>query len=323
MISLLIPRPELAPVPRMELRLASLDIVDGGGASGGTSSTLDGGGPATTGEESDGGSPALNIVTIPDGTDRVTVLRTVDGITHKVQGAVDRAYSGSLSVLDYAAPPNASSTYEIDCYGGDVSLGRVNAGSTFLPWVGRAGDVIVQNPFNPNLNAVVRNMAGSWQQISRDAPGDAVWSEGESLPTLVGFGPQRGVDALAVDFEAADRATAAKVWATLGTKESPQLRVWLIRSPNPGLMPKVFYGHVGPLAEMDRTVGRSKGARGGGVSRFRASLQETKQPAPALMVPSLRYSDLAAAFGTYSGIADALPRYQDWASAWEYAGAAG
>lgn len=324
MISVLIPHPELTPVPRVELRLTTVDVFDGGGASGAGSTSIDGGTPSSVGAPADGGATAQNTVTIPAGTERVTVWRVVDGIEHKVQGVVGRAYTGSLSILDWAAPPNASSSYLIECFAEDGrTLGRVSAGTTFLPWGGQPGEVIVQNPLNPNLFAVVRNMAGSWPQISRDAPGDDVWAENDALPSYVGFGPQRGVDALNVDFQAQDRATAAKVWATLGTPDAQQMRVWLIRSPNPGLMPKVFYGRVGPLTEVDRTVGRSKGEGGGGSSRFRAVLRETKQPAPALIVPTLRYSDLGAVFGTYSAIGAALPRYSEWSAAWEYAGASG
>ncbi|WP_323985883.1 hypothetical protein [Microbacterium plantarum] len=237
---------------------------------------------------------------------------------------MDRPYAGAASAMDFAAPPDATSSYECEFTSQGYPVGNVPLGTVFLPWSGPDKHVLIQNPLNPSLSALAKNMAGSWPEISRTAPGADVFVEADDLPVFVGGGPLTGIEALAVDFQVPDRQTAARVWATLGTKEQPQVPVWLVRSPNPGLMPRVFYGRVSSLQELDRTVGRSRGAGGGGSSRFRATLIETRQPTPGIIAPSLRYSDLAAALGgTYSGIADVLPRYSEWASAWEYSGAAG
>lgn len=315
MIASLIPRLDFSPVPRIEVRIGD-DIVGGG--------------------EGDGfpvddiftdvfpGEPTSSVtVTIPGGTDAVTVWRIVDGLSYKVQGVVRRSWTGSLGVVDHGAPPNADSAYELECFASGSSLGRIPLGTTFLGSSLGPSKIIIQQPFNPNLHAVMTNMAGSWPEIGYGFPGEGVEVEGEGLPSFVGFGPMR-TGTVEVDLEAEDRDTAKRLMAVFGTEQLPQIPVWLIRSPNPGLLPKVFYGRVVSLREIDITVGRSKGLGGGGVSRFRATLQQVKQPNPGVVVPALTYSDLVAALGaTYPSITSTLTRYSEWSTAWEYSGAAG
>lgn len=321
MIATLVARTDFAPVPRVEFRLDPLDVADGGSSSASGTGLISGGTPAGTGDEMDGGSASLVAVDVPAGTETVTLWRLDADRDRKIQGAVNRPLGSTVSILDYAAPPNASCSYEIEFENAAGPIGRAAVGTTFLPWNAPSEYVLIQNPLNPNLNALVKNMSGSWPSIQRSVPGVDIATEGEDLPIFVGAGPLSGIQDLAVDFLAETRETAGKVWATLGTRQNPQIKVWLIRSPNPGVLPAVFYGRVSAPQEIDETVSEATATR---VSRFRATLTETRQPAPALLAPSLRYSDLAAALGgTYTSIARALPRYSQWASAWEYAGAAG
>lgn len=323
MIASLVAHADFAPVPRVEIRLQEVGTLNGGTPAT-TGPVLSGGGAASTGDAISGGSAAQTTVVVPETADAFTLWRVDDDRRRKVQGVVGRPYVGEASALDFAAPPNATSSYEVEFTAQGTTVAIASLGSTFLPWTGPEKHVLIQNPLNPSLNALVKNMAGSWPEITRTAPGEDVQLEDDDLPVFVGAGPLSGIDALSVDFQVPDRESAQRVWATLGTKERRQVPVWIVRSPNPGLMPKVFYGRVSSLQEIDRTVGRSRGLGGGGSSRFRAALIETRQPTPGIIAPLLRYTDLAAAFGgEYTGIAEALPRYSDWASAWEYSGAAG
>lgn len=323
MIVSLTPLPDRSPVPRIEVRLDEIEVFDGGDSEGTGGGTFDGGDAGDTGPVAEGGTAALFSVEIPAGTESFTLWRTVGDYEEKVRGAVDRSYLGIVALLDQWAPPNVTSSYAIECFAGDSAIGRVQLGSVILPWVGDPDEVIIQNPVNPRLNAVVRNMAGSWPTVTTDASGEEVTPEGASLPILVGQGPRRGAEGVELDFEAIDRDTAARVRATLGTPNQPQLQVWQIRTPNPGLLPPVFYCHVRQLVEEDITVGISHGADGGGISRFRAMVNQIQAPIPGVAAPTLRYSDLAAVFPTYTALKAALPTYSGMASAWEYAGAAG
>lgn len=310
---------DFRPVPRVAVALAEVAVVDGGNAAGAGDAVLDGGGVAGGTGVADGGSASLTQVVVPDGTDNVTLWRRSEGRAFKVRGVVGRAYQGTLGVLDMEAPFGVASSYELECRSGEAPLGSVQLGRTELPPLeGPAWQTLIQQPLNPNLHAVVEEADTSGIDVNRSAAGVDVLPEAAGLPTVIGFGPRRGVEGVDLQYAVNDRETAARVWATLGTEDAPQLQVWLVRSQHP-MLPRVFFCSVPDLRESSFNV-----HLGGQKSRFRATVTEVSPPAPALVTPTLTYTDLAAALGgTYSGIAAALPRYSEWATAWEYSGAAG
>lgn len=317
MIVSLVPRTDFAPVPRVEIRMEESLDFDGGDAEDTGAGELDGGGAGGAGSLVDGGAAATTIVDVPAGTDRVTLWRRSENRSMKGRGGVERAFTGTLGLLDVEAGAEVTSTYELECWDGDVSLGRVPLGSVLLPWAGDPNGVVIQQPLDPKLHVVATNLAGSWPSLTRDAAGETVLPEGESYPTVVGFGPRQGAKEVAIDFGVATRADAQRLLATLGTEENPQLPVWLIRS-HQGILPRVFFCHVRSLVEMG-----VKQRTGGEWTRFQAVVEECKPPAPALVMPTLTYSDLKTVFPTYSEMQAALPSYSAMATAWEYAGAAG
>lgn len=317
MIVSLTPRPEFLPVPRVEVRVEPLAEYDGGEATDPGGTSLDGGSPAGAGAAVDGGSPATVTVDIPSGTDRVTLWRRSDGTRQEVRPVVGRDYTGTLSVMDVEPAPVTTSTYELECFSGTVPLGRVTLGSVVLPWAGEDSEVVIQQPLDPRLSVKLLNLSGSWPSLTRESDGDLVNTEGSSLPTYVGAGPLRGISGMAIDFGVATRQDAAKVWATLGTQEQRQLPIWLIRGPG-SFAPRAVFVRVKALTEVD--INNRSGKEW---SRFQAVVDEVAAPAPALIAPSLRYRDLGAVFGLYSAIGAALPTYPQWASAYEYSGAAG
>lgn len=317
MIVTLTPRTDFAPVPRVEIRIEETADWWGGYADLTGEDVLSGGSASSTGDLLDGGNASAMTFDVPLGTDKVTLWRRWHNRVEEVRGGIRRPFGAGLGIQDLEAGFNIESSYELQCLQGDIELARINLGRVILPWAGNPHDVLIQNPLEPHLHAVVKNLAGSWPALATNAPGELVATEGSAFPAAVGFGPRTGVQGMAIDFGAATREDAARVMATLGTQEHPQLQVWLIR-PHAGFAPRVFFCWVGELIELDvnQRFGREW-------SRFQASVTEVRPPAPALVTATLTYSDLAAEFGTYSAIAAALPRYTDWSTAWQYAGAAG
>ncbi len=319
MIVTLTPRTDFSPVPRIEVAIIDSDSWDGGDASGTGDDSLSGGDAATTGDGYTAGNASTVTVTLPSGTATVTLWRTCQGRRMKVRGVVDRAMSGSLTVLDYEAAINVPSGYEVECYdSAGASLGAVYLAQATLPWVGDSETVVIQQPLDPHLNASVRNMVGSWPSVSRETGGEIVYVEGAAYPRLVGTSPRRGMTDIALDLEAATRAVSASVWATLGTETASQIQVWLIRPTNAGLLPAVFFAYVESLVETDITVGI-----GGEISRFTATVTEVSPPAPGLVIDALSYADLDVSFESYTDMDAAYTAYSARDAAFDLAGAAG
>jgi len=275
----LIPRTDMAPVPRVEIVVEPDDL--------------------------------------PSGTDRVTLWRVGAGVERKVRGGVDRSMGSALSLIDYEPGRGMQSSYEAECWDGAVSLGRVALGSADVPWVGDARTVTVQQPLDPNLSLEVYSMGGAWPSLTQVAPGELVTAEGAGLPTFVGGGPISGMKEVVLDFGVPSREAAQRLRATLGTPEARQLPVWLVRGGN-DFLPRVFFCRVQTLVEVD--VNNRAGL---GWSRFVATVDEVAPPAPGLVVASLSYDDLDAAFESYDDRDAAYPSYDAMDRDYSLAGLSG
>ena len=318
MILTLTPEPGFAPVPHIRISIVDADSWDGGVPSTTGPDSISGGSPSTSGSGYDAGSPFSRYVTLPDGTDTVTLWWKSQGGTDLVAGAVKRPMTTAFGHLDVEAGFDVSTAYEIECFDGSRRLGRVSLGSAVLPWEGDPEACLVQQPLNPYLNAVVTNLEGSWPSMTWNAPGELVRTQGSRFPTLVGAGPRQAAEEVAVDFGAPSRSVAAQVRATLGTQSDPQMPVWLIRS-HQGILPRRFYAHVKTLKETDL----DEMAGGEMWSEFTATVSEISRPAPGLLLSPLSYDDLDASYASYTARDAAYRSYDEMDTDWALAGAAG
>lgn len=278
---------------------------------------MDGGSPTTASSGFDAGSPTTMQVTLPEGTDTITLWWSSEGRSDTVPGAILRPLTGSFGHLDVEAGFDVPTAYEAECFSGGQSLGRVTLGSAVLPWVGEPNGCIVQQPLNPYLNARVTNLLGSWPSLSYEAPGELVRTQGAMYPSLVGFGPRQAAQDVPIDFGAPTREIASQVRATLGTQDQPQLPVWLIRT-HQGLLPRRFYGHVQTLTEVDVNLRAGKEW-----SRFQSVVTEVARPAPGLQISPLSYDDLDVSYADYDARDAAYDSYDAMDTDWSLAGAAG
>jgi hypothetical protein len=318
MIAALIPRTDMSPVPRVEVLVEDAVTIDGGGGFLATPDVLDGGSASSTGTAIDGGIANMRTVEIPAGTTSVTLWRVDGDQRRKVRKIIRVPYYGEkFAVQDREAGRGDASGYELECFTDSGFSTTVSLGSTVLPAPAQAWETVIQQPFNPAVNAVVEEMQANVESVTRESSGGLVFVEGESYPRLIGSGHRRALSDVKIDFVAKDRSVAAAVWRTLGGSGGDYLPVLLIRSTHP-LLPRVFFCEVRSVQEVgvDLHVG-------GLQSRFLATVSEVAPPAPGISVPAVRYSDLAVTFGTYAAIGTALPSYSGWGSAWEYSGAAG
>jgi hypothetical protein len=316
-IVFLIPRPDFLPVPRVEIRMeAEAFSWDGGSAGGEGSDELDGGNAGLSSPGFDAGTAAAEFIDVPAGVDSLTLWRVSEGRRMKVRGAVGRVFAGSFSTQDVEAPFDTDASYEVEFFDSGMSVASQSVGKVILPWEGDPLGCLLQQPLDPSLNAVVVNLAGSADSVTREAPFELVHTEGNSAPSLIGAGPRRLASNVAVDFAAPSRATSRAVWATLGTDQDPQLPIWLVR-PHAGLMPRVFFAGVKALTESEVDL-----RFGGEWTRFSASVDEVAPPAPALVIAPLSYSDLDT-YDSYSARDAAYGSYSAQDSDYSLAGAAG
>lgn len=317
MIATLVPEAGFAPVPHIRIRIDDADSWDGGAPGSSGPSVLNGGNPSTTGSGYDAGSPSSVAVSIPAGTDTVTLWWVSEGRSDLVPGAVRRPLTTAFGHLDVEAGFDVATAYELECFDGAVSLGRIPIGQTVLPWEGDEDGCLVQQPLNPYLHASVYNLEGSWPSLTWDAPGELVRTQGAVFPSLVGAGPRQASQDVSMNFGAPSREVSDQVRATLGTQADPQLPVWLIRT-HQGILPRRFYGHVKTLKETDLGFTGDEWW-----SEFSATVTEVARPAPGLQMSPLSYDDIDVSYASYDEMDAAYASYDVKDTDWSLAGASG
>jgi hypothetical protein len=251
----------------------------------------------------------VNSVDVPAGTDLITIWRISEGREYRVRDGIDRVMVTAVSLVDVEAARGVVSTYEAECWDGSLFLGRVALGSTTLAFVGDDNSLLVQQPLDPALSVEVIKLDGMWPEFIRSTPGDLVYAEGAFVPTYVGFGPRRALEQLTVDIAVASRAAAVALHATLGTYDTPQLPIWLLRGAG-GLAPRLLFVRVASLVEIDIDVRMLPvGADADGWSTFRAVVDEVAPPAPAVVSSILSYDDLDAGYASYTAMDAAYASY--------------
>lgn len=317
MIVTLVPETGFAPVPHIRIGLADADAWDGGGPGTTGPNRLDGGGPSTSSSGFDAGSPSTMQVSLPAGTDAITLWWSSEDRSDVVPGAIKRAVTGSFGHLDVEAGFDVPTRYEAECFADGQSLGRVSLGSVTLPWTGDPDGCLVQQPLNPYLHAQVVNMDGSWPSLTREAPGEVVRTQGAVYPSVVSYGPRQAAQDVSIVFGAPTREVAAQVRATLGTPDQPQLPVWLVRS-HQGILPRRFYAHVRSLKETDLDIHDALEQW----AEFSSTVVEVARPAPGLQVSVLSYDDLDVSYPDYTARDAAYDSYDAMDTDWSLAGAA-
>lgn len=277
------PRADLAPVPRVEL--------------------------------------VINAADVPAGTDRITVWRISDGREFKVRDGIDRTMVSSVALVDVEPGRGTVSVYEAECWDGALPLGRVALGSTTVPWVGDRNSVIIQQPLDAGLSVEVQKLDGTWPELTRETPGDLVFTEGASLPVYVGFGPRRGLQGVELSVAVRTREDAERLHATLGGYGVSQLPIWLVRGDGT-FLPRIFFCRVKALKEVDIDV-RLPADDGESWSGFRATVDEVAPPAPAILNAILTYDDLDAGYASYTAMDAAYPSYDAKDRDYTLAGLAG
>lgn len=249
---------------------------------------------------------------VPAGTKFITLLATVEGRSFEVRGVIEEGWAGAAGYLDMEAPFGVPVTYTLVAMNAaKAPIARTNIGTTQVD----CNDTLIQQPLNPQLNAIVHRLAATGAEIRRSVDADTRYPEGSVYPVVTARSPRHGITGLVLDVLVESTTMAKRLRATLGRDDAPELPVWLVRTPPPQPIPRLLFCYVPELMEVDLSWGRN-------IARFSATVDEVLPPAPGLIVPLLEYADLDAAYATYAARDAAYATYADGDSDWTLAGLA-
>lgn len=230
----------------------------------------------------------------PEGSVSVSLTRTAEGRTFAVRGGQRLPVSSPAIVLDPEAPFGVESSYTVMGYGADgVVVGSWPLGAITLDFSG----TVIQQPLDPRLSVEVVRLSEMARETQRMTPGETAYPQGRVLPGLVGLGPRRGIQGMTVDVLVDTDEAADALQETLGTYETRQLPVWLVRTPPGQRFPRVFFCHVPDLVEIPVF-----GAADPGLVRFTANVTEVRPPAAGISAAVLTHSDMKVFFATHTEV---------------------
>lgn len=240
------------------------------------------------------------VVEFPAGSVTVSLTRTAEGRTFMVRGGQRLPAGSPAIVLDPEAPFGVESSYTVLGYDADGNLvGSWPIGTVTLHY----DEVVVQQPLDPRLAVEVLRLKTTAAEIVRETPSELIYPQGQSLPGMIGLGPRRGIQGVALDLFVRTHAEADALQETLGTYTERQLPVWLIRTParwgtRPGQrLPRVFFCHVPQTREVPINA-----AIGWEYVQLSAVVSETRPPAVGVSGAVLTHSDMKVFFTTHTQV---------------------
>jgi hypothetical protein len=227
------------------------------------------------------------------GTASHTIIRESDGRRQEVRRGLRIA--PGVAALDYEVPFCVPSVYRAECFNAaGESIGFTEPATTMV-WETRS---ILHQPMNPQLWATSIERTGTADKLVRPSPGENVWPEGATYARRIGQ-KRRGLVDVNYIFQTFDTEEADRVQALTGTPEEPYPAIICIRTPPPVRLPRTLFLSVDELVEIDQNV-----SYGGNWTVFEITGDECEPPYVGLSTPTLTYSDIDAAYGSYA-LADA------------------
>jgi hypothetical protein len=249
------------------------------------------------------------VAAFPSGSVTVSLTRTAEGRTFDVRGGQRLPASSPAIVTDPEAPFGVVSSYTILGHDADGNIvGSWPVGDVTLEFDG----TVIQQPLDPRLSVQVERMWETGTVLNRPTPFESAYPQGHVLPGLVGLGPRRGLQGVEWNVVTANHADADMLQATLGTYDTPQLPIWLIRTPvdhvNPTRVqrvPRVFFCSVS-LTELDtyRLTDTS-------LVHFAAVTTEVRPPAAGITAAVLTHSDMKVFFSTHTEVKNQYATHSD------------
>lgn len=230
----------------------------------------------------------------PAGAVTVSLQRTCEERTMSVRGGQRLPATSPMIVVDPEAAFGIESAYTV--LGHDASgtvMGSRPVGSTVLDF----GEVVIQQPLDARLSVRVGLLGGTGAELERETPGELVYPQAAVLPGLVGLGPRRGVQNVPLEILVDSHDAANTLQAALGTYDTYQLPILLMRCPPGRRLPAVFFFHVPRLRERDDFV--QMGLR---YLRYSAEVTEVRPPAAGITATAPTHSDVKVFYAKHSEV---------------------
>lgn len=232
------------------------------------------------------------VAEFPAGSVTVSLTRTAEGRTFAVRGGQKLPAGSPVIVIDHEAPFGVVSAYTVVGYDSTgVVVGSLPVGQVTLVFNG----TVIQQPLDPRLGVLVERMWETGRALKRPTPFDLSYPQGRVLAGFVGVGPRRGLESVEWELLAASQDDANRLQETLGTYETRQLPVWLVRTPADQRIPRVFFCSV-VLTELDTYRFTDAGVH------FTAVTTEVSPPAVGVTAAVLTHSDMKVFFATHTQV---------------------
>lgn len=236
----------------------------------------------------------VTINEFPAGSITVSISRAAEGRVFLVRGGVRVSAASPAVVIDAEAPFGVESTYTVTGFDAAGSIvGSLPLGAVTLNY----DRPVVQQPLDPRRSVEVRRLITTASEIVRETPGELVYPQGVGIPGLIGLGPRRGVQGVALDLFVPTYSEADGLQDTLGTPDDPQLPIWLVRTPPGQRIPRVFFCHVPRLVEVS-----VNGHIGKEYVQLSAVVTEVQPPAVGITAAVLTHSDMKVFFTTHTSV---------------------
>lgn len=255
--------------------------------------------PSLTATPATDETPAPRVVVLvddlPPTIGSLTLLRTADGRTFKVRGAVNAPVSTGFQTQDLEAPFQVQSDYRAQMF----TTGGADAGYTVTASATLDVDECwVHNPVDPAGATAIDVADKSGKALTRPISGERFYPEQRSLAVFV-TGRRLGLQGVDLYFSTADAAVAAKFESMFGGyDDDDQLPpVLCVRTPPLIDIPRVFF--AGTLSPTLKPITVHMG---GNLREWEGQFDEASPPFAGIIVALLKRDDIDAFFSTRNAL---------------------
>lgn len=232
---------------------------------------------------------------LPPAVTSLTLIRTAEGRSFKVRGAVKVPVVSGYQSLDVECGFQIPTDYRAEMFSSTgASLGFSAVSTSTLT----VDECWVHNPLDPQGATPIDLADTSGKELTRPINGEKYYPDQRVLAMFV-TGRRLGLQDVQLYFSTDDNSIAARFESMLGDYEDDSVKVPVICVRTPPLLdiPRTFY--AGVLAPKKRPINIHMG---GSLREWTIPADEAAPPFPGVIVPLLTRNDIDASFATRNAL---------------------